>query len=92
MATGSSVAQRNARLVNWPKEEHCKNLREVFARLHKASLAINLPKSEFFASEFKFLGHIVDASGIRPSPKHTAGYEITLPRTQRKKYPDSSAF
>ena len=36
-----------------PKEEHCKHLREVFDSLHKAGLAINLPKSEFFASELE---------------------------------------
>ena len=54
------------------EEEHCKHLREVFDRPHKGGLAINLPKFEFFASELEFLGHVIDASGIRPSPKHTA--------------------
>ena len=44
---------------------HCKHL-------SKASLAINLLKSEFFASKLEFLGHVVDASAISPSLKHTA--------------------
>ena len=32
----------------------------------------NLPKFEICASELEFLGQVMDASGIRPSPKHTA--------------------
>ena len=31
--------------------KHCRHLQEVFKRLSKAGLAINLPKSEFFALE-----------------------------------------
>ena len=54
------------------EKEHSRHLREVFKRLSKAGLAINVDKSEFFTSELKFLGHVVSASGIRPSPKHTA--------------------
>ena len=54
------------------EEEHSRHLREVFKRLSKAGLAINAAKSEFFSSELEFLGHVVSASGIRPSPKHTA--------------------
>ena len=54
------------------EEEHSRHLRKVFKRLSKAGLAINPAKSEFFTSELEFLGHVVSASGIRPSPKHTA--------------------
>ena len=54
------------------KEEHSRHLREVFKRLNKAGLAINIAKSEFLTLELKFLGHMVNASGIRLSPKHTA--------------------
>ena len=57
------------------KEEHSKHLREVFNRLHKAGLAINLPKSEFFATELEFLGHVVNASSIKVSPKHAAAIQ-----------------
>ena len=48
------------------EEKHSRHLHEVFKRLSKASLAINAAKSEFFASELEFLGHVVSASGIRP--------------------------
>ena len=55
-------------LSSGTKEEHSKHL----CRLQKAGLTINLPKSEFFASKLEFLGRVVDASKIKPSPKHMA--------------------
>ena len=58
------------------EEEHCRRLREVLA-----SLAINLPKSDFFASEF--LRYAIDANDIRPSPKHiTAVQDYPAPRSK----------
>ena len=54
------------------EEEHCRHLQEVFKHLSKAGLAINMPKSKFFALELEFLGHVINAEGIRPLPKHTA--------------------
>ena len=54
------------------EEEHCRHLQEVFKRLSKAGLAINLPKSEFFASELEFLRHVINSDCIRPSQKQMA--------------------
>lgn len=42
---------------------------EVFRRLQENNLAINLKKCEVEKSEIKFLGHLVNADGIRPLPE-----------------------
>ena len=63
--------------------KHCRRLQEVFKRLSKAGLAINLPKSKFFAAELEFLGHVIDADGIRPFQKHTAAVrDYPAPRSK----------
>ena len=57
------------------EEEHCRNLQEVSGHLSKAVLAIDMPKSDFFASELEFLRYVIDPDSIRPSPKHTAAVQ-----------------
>ena len=34
-----------------------------------------MSKSEFFTSELEFLGHVINASGTRPLPKHTGAVQ-----------------
>ena len=64
---------------------------QVFDRLHKAGLAINLPKSEFFASELEFRSQSTPAaSGSRQNTQQW--FKITLTRARRKKFPGSSVF
>ncbi|XP_049316307.1 retrovirus-related Pol polyprotein from transposon opus isoform X1 [Bactrocera dorsalis] len=50
------------------KEEHLRNIEEVFMLLHKSNLKVNLEKSKFFRTEVNFLGHIVTGEGILPDP------------------------
>ena len=50
-------------------EEHLQLLDEVFSRLRKAGLKLNLKKCKFLTQQVKFLGHIVNANGILPDPK-----------------------
>ena len=47
-------------------EEHLQHLRAVFERLDEHGLLINTAKSVFGVPELDFLGHRVDATGIRP--------------------------
>lgn len=56
------IASRN-------KEEHEKHLRQLFKRLDEYGVIINPGKCEFGKSQIEFLGYIVSASGITPSPK-----------------------
>ena len=49
------------------KETHDRRLRQVMERLREAGLTLN-DKCEFSKSSLKFLGHIIDATGIRADP------------------------
>jgi hypothetical protein len=46
------------------KEEHLRLLNLVFERLASANLIVNVSKCHFLKKEVKFLGHIVDSSGV----------------------------
>nr|XP_037273151.1 uncharacterized protein LOC119165061 [Rhipicephalus microplus] len=50
------------------REEHDGRLSQVLSRLAKAGLRLNQDKCRFGVSEVSFLGVIVSAQGIRPSP------------------------
>ncbi|XP_039314523.1 uncharacterized protein K02A2.6-like [Solenopsis invicta] len=54
------------------KEEHLKNLREVFKRLSEAGFKINLKKSVFFQPEIKYLGHVINKEGLHKDPEKVA--------------------
>ena len=51
-------------------DEHMEHLREFFAVLDQNGLVINPAKCVFAVQSLKFLGHMVDGTGIRPLPKH----------------------
>jgi transposase InsO family protein len=53
------------------EEEHLKHLRTVCERLASFNILINCNKCVFGQREIRFLGHIVSASGIRPTPEKT---------------------
>ena len=49
-------------------EQHQEDLKEVLQHLKEFGLVLNHKKCDFNASQVKFLGHMVDATGIRPLP------------------------
>jgi len=51
------------------KEEHDSRLNAVFTRLSKFGLTLNPEKCEFGVSSLKYLGFIVDSSGVHPDPE-----------------------
>jgi transposase InsO family protein len=51
--------------------EHDVRVRKVLHRIQEAGLTLN-NKCEFSQTSIKFLGHIIDATGIRADPKKTA--------------------
>ncbi|XP_055850626.1 uncharacterized protein LOC129915178 [Episyrphus balteatus] len=48
------------------EEIHQQHLREVFEKLQEFGLVINVPKCFFGLTEVRYLGYMVDESGIRP--------------------------
>jgi hypothetical protein len=60
-------------IIIWPQsvEEHEWNCATVLEALCKASIYCNLAKSNLFATELSFLGHIVSGAGIKPDPRKT---------------------
>ena len=63
-------------------EEHDEHLERVLQRLQEAGLTLNQQKCQFSRLQVKFLGQIVDASGIRPDPdKIRAIQSVEPPKT-----------
>lgn len=48
-------------------DEHFLHLIEVFNRLIQANIKLKLSKCHLFKSEIKYLGHIVNRSGVKPN-------------------------
>ena len=65
------------------------NLKEVLSRLQEAGLRLCKDKCEFMVSSVKYLGHIIDANGLHPTPdKFKAVRNASAPQnvTQLKGY------
>ena len=63
-------------------EEKDERLERVLQRLQEAGLTLNQQKCQFSRSQVKFLGQIVDASGIQPDPdKVRAIQSVEPPKT-----------
>src|SRR6202790_199921 len=60
-------------IIIWSQtlEEHERNCTTVLEALRKASIYCNQAKSNLFATELCFLGHIISGTGIRPDPRKT---------------------
>ena len=52
--------------------EHKQDLQNVLQHLKSSGLVLNQEKCVFTASQVEYLGHLVDASGIRPLPARVA--------------------
>src|SRR5690606_33962782 len=52
------------------ENQHFKHIQEVFKILNKNKLHIKLEKCHLFKKELKYLGHIINAEGVRPDPKY----------------------
>lgn len=66
-------------------QEHIERLQEVFERLRKARLKIQLDKSEFLRREVAYLGHVITNEGVKPNPaKIKSVIEYPLPKTRKE--------
>lgn len=65
--------------------EHVLLLEKVLNKLKLANLTINLDKSNFFRSELKYLGYLIDANGLRTDPsKVEAITNYPVPKTRKE--------
>ena len=63
-------------------QEHDGRLRQVLERLQEAGVTLNKEKCRFAVTTVKFLGHVIDQSGIRPDPdKVNAIQKVRTPGT-----------
>ena len=53
------------------EREHCKRLIEVLKRLESAHVTLNPSKCEFNQTAIKFLGHVIDRTGVKADPGKT---------------------
>ena len=60
-------------IIIWSQtmEEHERNCTAVLEALRKASIFCNQEKSNLFATELCFLGHVISGTGIKPDPRKT---------------------
>jgi len=66
-------------------QEHLERLRQVFERIRKTNLKIQLDKCEFLKKEVAYLGHVITASGVKPNPdKIKAVINYPIPKTQKE--------
>ena len=60
-------------------EDYLKHLREVFIRIRKAGLWLNLEKCKFWMQHLPFLGYIITPQGIAPDPSKVDAVQKLLP-------------
>ena len=66
------------------QEEHDTRVRAVLQRLHEAGLTLN-DKCEFSQQRVKFLGHIIDETGVKVDPNKTRAIrEFPAPRNVKE--------
>ena len=66
------------------REEHLRHIREVLARLRRASLFVNPKKCCFFTTEVEFLGFIISTAGVTMDSSRVATIqEWPTPQTYR---------
>ena len=65
-------------------EEHLQDLERVFKILEENGLVVNRKKCILGATSIEFLGHLVDANGIRPLPEKVEAIKKVTPPTTIK--------
>ena len=66
-------------------EDHLEKLSEIFDRLEKAGLKVNITKSDFCKGELEYLGHWITRGGVQPLSKKVESISNLAAPTTRKK-------
>lgn len=76
------VYQDDLIIVNEDFTEHVRLLSVVEERLREANLSINFEKCGFCMQNMRYMGYVVDQSGLRPDPeKISCVLKVPLPKT-----------
>lgn len=70
-------------------EQHLERLAKVLEQLRLAGFRLKKEKCEFLKERLEFLGHVLDAQWIRPSPKKT---EAMLNMTEPQNVEEMESF
>src|SRR5437868_13539427 len=60
-------------------EDHIQYLHEVFTKIRKARLKLNLEKYTFWIKQLPFLGHVIEAKRILLDPEKIIAIQNILP-------------
>jgi RNase H-like domain found in reverse transcriptase/Reverse transcriptase (RNA-dependent DNA polymerase)/Integrase zinc binding domain/Integrase core domain len=63
---------------------HLEVMNSVLTRLHEAGLTVNQEKCEFCLPELKYLGYVIDASGLKVNPEKVEAI-VNIPQPQSVK-------
>ncbi len=74
----------NLRIASPDLETHQHHLRQVFRRLQRFGLVINLEKCVFAVESFEFLGNLVSAEGAKPLSSYVEAVDKRSPPTTIK--------
>lgn len=76
---GAEVFMDDILVYGTTMEQHNSRLNKVMHRVQSAGLKLNMEKCSFRQSQLKFLGHLIDQSGIRPDPEKVAAIQQMPP-------------
>lgn len=68
-------------------EQHDARLERVLQRIESAGFMFNKEKCSFKKSQLRFLGHLIDQSGIRPDPEKVGAIQQLPPPAGAEKSP-----
>jgi hypothetical protein len=63
--------------------DHYQHLEHIFRELAKHDMTLSIHKCSFFQNETKYLGHIVNAEGIKPDPKKVSALQDYTPHNRK---------
>lgn len=65
-------------------EDHLKNLRDCFSRIHQAGVRLRRKKCRFLQYEIGHIGQIVDYYGVRVDPTKAAAIRAAPPSLDKE--------
>lgn len=65
---GVVVFLDDKRVAGSNPQDHLHKLRQIFVRLQKYNIRINVTKSEFLTDKIRYCGYIIDKNGVHKAP------------------------